>query len=235
MARLIFYDDTHTYEVDGEIFPSVSEISRFASREIYGDVSQYALDNAASRGSLVHKYTEVLDKYGSCECEEDVQEYIKAYLKFRKDFKISEYLFIEKALANEKLKYAGTIDRIYKMDENFINAVNEKCKKYFVCENGKLKKLNKVPEMKQGDLAIIDLKSSYSVQNILAMIQLNAYKLNAEQNKLGEVGALFILHLDKNGDYELIGYQIEPKIFLACLTLHNIFNKNKNKKETENG
>ena len=41
MARLIFFDDTHTYTVDGEEFPSVSEISRFASREVYGEVSQW--------------------------------------------------------------------------------------------------------------------------------------------------------------------------------------------------
>ena len=122
MARLIFFDDTHTYTVDGEEFPSVSEISRFASREIYGEVNQYNLDNAASRGSAVHKATEILDKYGKVECDEDIVPYLQAYVQFRKDFGIKDYAHIEKALANEELKYAGTLDRIYTIDENFAKA-----------------------------------------------------------------------------------------------------------------
>ena len=123
MARLIFFDDTHTYTVDGEEFPSVSEISRFASREVYGEVSQFNLDNACSRGSAVHKATEILDKYGKCECDEDIEPYIRAYVKFRKDFGITDYEHIEKALANEELKYAGTLDRIHKIDEKFEVAI----------------------------------------------------------------------------------------------------------------
>ena len=63
MGKLIFYDKEHEYELNGEIVPSVSELSRFASREIYGDVNQYILDNAADRGTKVHKQCELLDKY----------------------------------------------------------------------------------------------------------------------------------------------------------------------------
>jgi hypothetical protein len=139
MARLIFYETDHIYTVDGEEFPSVSEIIRFASREVYGEVSQYNLDNAASRGSSVHKATEVLDKYGKVECDEDIVSYLQAYVQFRKDFGIQDYAHIEKALANEELKYAGTIDRIYNIDENFAKAVAEKCKSFvFIGENGQV-------------------------------------------------------------------------------------------------
>ena len=233
MARLIFYDDTHTYVVDGEEYPSVSEVSRFASREIYGEVSQYNLDNACSRGSAVHKATEILDKYKEVECAEDIVPYIKAYVKFRKDFKIGDYFGIEKALANEELKYAGTIDRIYKITEHFCSAVEHLCKSYiFIGADGKVEKLKTPPNLKPfvDELAIIDIKTSSTVQNVLALIQLNAYKLSVEANGLGDVAALFILHLGKDGEYKLIQYEINPELFKSCLTLHKALKKNKRKK-----
>lgn len=237
MARLIFFDDTHTYTVDGEEFPSVSEISRFASREVYGEVSQFNLDNACSRGSAVHKATEILDKYGKCECDEDVEPYVRAYVQFRKDFGIKDYAHIEKALAHEELKYAGTIDRIYTIDETFAKAVNEHCKEFvFVDENGKVEKRKGNFEITKDGLAIIDLKSSSVVQNVLALIQLNAYRLSAEHNGLGEVRALFILHLGKDGKYKLIGYELNENLFRACLFLHKALQKKKRvkKENTEN-
>lgn len=237
MARLLFFDDTHTYTVDGEEFPSVSEISRFASREIYGDVNQFNLDNAASRGSAVHKATEILDKYGKVELDEDIEPYVRAYVHFRKDFGISDYHCIEKALANETLKYAGTIDRVYMVDENFVKAARENCKGYYtISESGKVEKVNGELEIPVGSFAIIDLKSSSVVQHILAIIQLNGYKLGFEENGLGNVGALFILHLEKDGKYKLIRYQITESLFMACLTLHKAMQKKKRvKKENDNG
>jgi hypothetical protein len=226
MAKLIFYDDTHTYTVDGEVFPSVSEISRFASREIYGEVSQYNLDNACSRGSEVHKTTEILDKYSKVECAEDIEPYIRAYIKFRKDFGITDYFAIEKALANENFKYAGTIDRIYQINEDFAQKVQENCKEFVrIDENGNVVKIKGGMEIQPFGLAIIDIKSSSVVQNVLALIQLNAYALSVEQNALGKVNALFILHLHKDGTYKLIGYEINRNLFMACLTLHNALQK----------
>lgn len=235
MAKLIFFDDTHTYTVDGEEYPSVSEISRFASREIYGDVMQYNLDNACSRGSAVHKTSEILDKYGKCECDEDIVPYIQGYVKFRKDFGISDYFAIEKALANEQLKYAGTIDRIYKIDEKFAESVKEYCKEYvYINSEGKVEKRKGEVEVPIGKLAIIDLKSSSVVQNVLALIQLNGYKLSTEQNDLGEVGALFILHLDKKGSYKLIAYELNDELFKSCLCLHKALQKKKRVKKENN-
>lgn len=232
MARLIFFDDTHTYTVDGEEFPSVSEISRFASREVYGEVSQFNLDNACSRGSAVHKATEILDKYGKCECDEDIAPYIQAYVQFRKDFGIKDYAHIEKPLANEALKYAGTIDRIYKIDETFVAAVKTHCKEFVrIGESGKVEKVKGELDIATDGLAIIDLKSSSVVQNVLALIQLNAYRLSVEFNNLGTVKALFILHLEKNGNYKLISYEITPDLFMACLTLHKALQKKKRTKK----
>lgn len=223
MAKLIFFDDEHRYEVDGEEVPSVSEIARFASREIYGDVMQYNLDNACERGSAVHKATEILDKYKEVECTEDIENYIRAYVQFKKDYKIGDYVAIEKPLANEALKYAGTIDRIYKIDEPFADKVFEDC--------------NVDIHDKIGKLAIIDLKTSSSVKKVLAQIQLNAYKKNVEINGLGEVGALFILHLSKDQKYKMIAFEMDDTLFMSCLNLHNALKTKKRQKkdEKENG
>lgn len=112
MAQIIkFYDEKHEYELNGEKIPSVSELCRFASREIYGDISQYTLDNAAGRGKKVHKCTEELDKYGETSVDDVVSPYIRAYLKFLNDHRPT-YLAIEKVLASPLMKFAGTLDRV---------------------------------------------------------------------------------------------------------------------------
>ena len=110
MANLIFYDQGHIYKLDGETIPSVSELTRFISREIYGTVSQYTLDNAASRGTKVHKLCEALDKYGEIECPEDISGYVKAYVAFLREHK-PEWKYIEKPIYHTTRLYAGTIDR----------------------------------------------------------------------------------------------------------------------------
>lgn len=115
MANLVFFDQSHTYEVDGEPVPSVSEVTRFMSREIYGDITQFQLDNAAERGTAVHKALEVLDKYSEVEASEDIVPYIKAYLAFRKDHP-TEWKKIEYAVCHPDKLYAGTLDRYGTVD-----------------------------------------------------------------------------------------------------------------------
>jgi len=109
IAQLLFYDDKHVYELDGVKLPSVSEILRFISREVYNDISQFTLDNAAERGKAVHRACEQILKYKECEITDDNAGYIKAFVSFLKVNKV-EPILIEKALANEKLGFAGTID-----------------------------------------------------------------------------------------------------------------------------
>lgn len=115
MAKLLFFDTDHRYTLDGEELPSVSEICRFISREIYGDIGQFNLDRAAERGTAVHKATEVLDKYGKVEITADIEPYIKAYIAFRKEH-TCEWEFIEKQAYDPDKSYAGTIDRLGTVD-----------------------------------------------------------------------------------------------------------------------
>lgn len=105
-----FYDEGHIYEYRGERIPSVSEILRFMSREVYGDIDKYVLDNAAQRGTAVHSATEALDRYGTVECSEDIYGYIQAYARFLNEHTV-EWKYIEAPIAHRRMKYAGTIDR----------------------------------------------------------------------------------------------------------------------------
>lgn len=116
MPSLIkFYEEDHRYVIDGEEVPSVSEITRFISREVYQNVLEVAKDNAAARGSRIHKATEALDKFGSVEIEDELAPYIKAYLSFLKDHKPT-WEKIEWSVHNGLL-YAGTLDRYGTMNE----------------------------------------------------------------------------------------------------------------------
>lgn len=218
MSNLKFYDEGHRYELDGKEIPSVSELSRFASREVYNnDISKYTLDKACERGTAIHKASEQLDIYGKCDISPEYAEYVNAYVQFRKDFNIKDYLYIEKPFATSQLGYAGTIDRVYVIDEDFIKAVKKHCKVDI--------------SNRKGMLAIIDLKSSSAVQKVLAKIQLPAYSYLVEENLPNErVGFLAILHLKKDGKYKLTEYEDNPELLYACLSLHTTFIKKKRKK-----
>lgn len=95
--------------VDGEEVPSVSELTRFLSREVYNNTPQYAMDGAAQRGTKIHKATEALDKFGLVECEDDFVPYVRAYVEFVKNH-APVWDKIEWPVCYEK-RYAGTVDR----------------------------------------------------------------------------------------------------------------------------
>lgn len=112
---MVFYEKEHIYELNGEQLPSVSELTRFISREVYGDLAQFRLDHAAERGTKVHKLTEALDKYGEVDVSEDVLAYIQAYVRFRREHETA-WQKIEYATHHPDNLYAGTLDRYGTVD-----------------------------------------------------------------------------------------------------------------------
>lgn len=110
MAQLTFFDAGHVYEVDGQRIPSVSEIMRFASREVYAGIDQWRLDNAADRGTRVHDATLAIDESGSADVDADIAPYIEAYVGFLKKFH-PRYIASELALADTRRWFAGRLDR----------------------------------------------------------------------------------------------------------------------------
>lgn len=115
MAQLLFFEQDHKYILDGEELPSVSELCRFISREIYADVAQWRLDQAKERGTSVHKACEVLDKFGSVDVDNGILPYVQAYLCFRKEHNV-EWQKIEFTAQHPSDHYAGTIDRFGTLD-----------------------------------------------------------------------------------------------------------------------
>ena len=106
----MYYNEKHEYTLEGEKLPSVSQILRFMSREVYEDVNQYSVDNAAKRGSAVHEACELLDKYKMVECDDEYVPYIEGYIKFLREYSV-EWSEIEKQYYHAERMYAGTIDR----------------------------------------------------------------------------------------------------------------------------
>lgn len=193
MAQLLFFDEGHKYTIDGEELPSVSELTRFISREIYGDVGQFNLDRAADRGTAVHKATELLDKYGTAEIDEDIAPYLQAYIAFRKEHKC-EWQKIEYATHHPENLYAGTLDRVGTID---------------------------------GKLVVLDIKTSSTIQKPLYTAQLNLYRKMLPD----PIEQLVILHLKKDGTYNLIDIPIDDTLADACITMHEALKKKKRSKK----
>lgn len=106
--ELVFREEDHKYFLNGEEIPSVSELTRFLSKEVYGEIDPIALDRAAERGTAIHSFLEELDRNGTVEVPSEYDGYIAAYLKFREEHDV-EWREIEWMVHTDK--YAGRIDR----------------------------------------------------------------------------------------------------------------------------
>ena len=195
VATLLFFDQGHRYTLDGDELPSVSELCRFISREIYTDVAQWRLEQAAERGTAVHKACEALDKFGSVDAEDSIVPYLQAYLAFRKEHAV-EWQKIEYATHHPKHGYAGTIDRYGLLD---------------------------------GNAALVDIKTSYTIHKPLCSAQLNLYRRMLTANGI-PVDKLYILHLKKDASYKLQSFYFDDAVPDGLLALHNALKKKRRKK-----
>lgn len=161
MAKLVFFDDKHQYQVGGEVLPSVSELLRFLTREIYADVHQYTLDNAADRGKRVHQACENLDRYGEAQIDADIQPYVEAYVKWRKEY-CPEWTRIEYACYHPDMGFAGTLDRYGKIrGEQYIVDLKTTATLHTFRETAQLNGYDKLAAangLKVDKLAILQLK-----------------------------------------------------------------------------
>lgn len=110
MADLIFQEESHIYQLDGEQLPCVSDLCRFLHREIYKDAPKWQMEAAACRGSAVHAAAEALDKHGTAEISEEYLPYLQAYKAFLLS-SMPSWDMIEQPLYHPEHRYAGTIDR----------------------------------------------------------------------------------------------------------------------------
>ena len=105
-----FDPDTHTYTVDGERFPSVTEIVGVLSADSLAKIDRATLDYAAARGTAVHEATESIDMGAEAEVDAETEPYVQAYMDFLNDY-LPNWMGIEDIVANTDQEYCGTVDR----------------------------------------------------------------------------------------------------------------------------
>lgn len=74
-GTLEYFDDTHTYLYDGLMLPSVSQILSTKYRNEYASVPPAVLNNAAKRGTAVHKAIENYNNSGYDDGSEAVRNF----------------------------------------------------------------------------------------------------------------------------------------------------------------
>ena len=110
---LTFDKEAHIYRWNGEIVPSVTQILKPLSALSYGTIPSAVLAHAADRGTAVHNATWFYDQDDLDEStlDPEVAPYVAAYIEWRKvsGFEIET---IETPVYSERLRYAGTPDRV---------------------------------------------------------------------------------------------------------------------------
>lgn len=115
MSNFVFFEDTHTYLLDGQEIPSVSQLCHPLQQVVYRDVPQWQLEAAALRGTAVHEATEALDTTGKAEIEDEYLPYLAAYKTFLREHP-PLWAMIERPCYHPEQHYAGTIDRYGYLD-----------------------------------------------------------------------------------------------------------------------
>ena len=105
---------THTYTIDGEPVPSVTDICSVLTAGKYSG-GQGIIAAARARGTAVHELCEAYD-YGTLEeVPAELAGYVKAWADFCRDYR-PEWLYIEHEMYSKELQMAGTCDRIGVID-----------------------------------------------------------------------------------------------------------------------
>lgn len=123
--ELLFNEAEHKYTLRRAgladiILPSVSEIIEVIHSKSYGNISERILDNAADRGTRVHRAIQFWNQYHFRNVDDDCMGFFDAYLKFREEHASWHLLHSERQFYNKALLYAGTVDEIYQHGNEII-------------------------------------------------------------------------------------------------------------------
>lgn len=195
MKNNIFLDEkTHIYYVNGEKKPAVSDVLKIVDAIQLDGIPFEYLINAGKRGTKIHSFTEDYD-YGELDLgDEDFckeNQDVLNYLLAYEKFRID----------NPSLNLASE-EKLYSEKLNLAGTVD------LVCEiNGKL--------------SIVDKKSSKTIGNLRATLQLNFYRLMWNETKPQKVEMLYILQLSDNSNYRLIPIDINEELALKYKEIYN--------------
>jgi hypothetical protein len=109
--KLHFDNQTHTYSVNGDVLPSVTQVLKHAGLVSYAQIPQGVLAKASHRGRWVHAKCQAIDDGLDLPgMPEGYQPWVDAYLRFRREtgfiLELNEFRSYHR-----KLLYAGTMDR----------------------------------------------------------------------------------------------------------------------------
>jgi len=116
--ELLFEEESHTYTLHRTgfadiILPSVTQIMEPLERKVYGDISPITLENAADRGTRLHRAVEQYLKYGFRNIDDDCVGYFDGFVKFTENNKSWKPIHSEYRFYHPALLYAGTCDLLF--------------------------------------------------------------------------------------------------------------------------
>jgi hypothetical protein len=205
--HLTFAEDTHTYFLDGQRVPGVSEVISLVNQQIYratGQVNDEAIAKALARGTAVHSMLHNIDtkQQASGKCPDSLLRYQKAWATFKRTYG-ANVVDSEIRVASSRYLCAGTIDRVLDMNVNGKRALH-----------------------------VVDIKTGRQGETIASKLQTAAYLMMAREwvgFKLSPVR--FIVHLPPEGD---MLYAVHPQqsaqdeaAFLSCLAVYRWIETNK--------
>lgn len=111
---LEYFDDTHTYLVDGVVVPSITQIMNIKFGSKYKDVDKKVLENAANRGTAVHEAIEKYCKTGELDDKKETRNF--RFLQKQYKFEVVENEIPVILFKNDEPICAGRLDLVLKMN-----------------------------------------------------------------------------------------------------------------------
>jgi len=115
MPELEFAESTHIYKLNGIIIPSVTTVLGPLNNLKYDGISEKTLENAAEKGSAVHKAIENFIEFGIEDIESEHRGYFDGFMKWWQEKK-PEPVGVERRVYHRVMLYAGTVDLIAYID-----------------------------------------------------------------------------------------------------------------------
>ena len=134
IGTLEYMDDSHTYIFDGIMLPSITQI--ISDKGKFEFVSEEVLEEAARKGTLMHKAIEDYEKYG---VENELQElYNYKFLKRAVGFSVIESEIPVVLFKNGSPVAAGRLDQLIELDGklgiNDLKRTNNFDTQYVACQ-----------------------------------------------------------------------------------------------------
>lgn len=111
---LEYYDETHTYLVDGVIVPSITQILKYKFGNKYNGVSKEVLDKAAEKGTAVHEAIEAWCKNGTESLLPELRNF--KFLKEKYQFEVLQNEVPVILQKEGRIIGAGRLDLVLKID-----------------------------------------------------------------------------------------------------------------------